>query len=135
MDNIVSGLTHDSFRWSCVIGVNGGYDLENQKSVSEDEFAYRYGKLARKVYEDTGVYISAVITLSRVVYHEDWGCPKSGEYSFTLSGCCNPAFSNTQEYLSALKELAQLLKEEWDQTTLLLEIMPASVIYLSGTDK
>lgn len=134
MENTVSGLPYDSFRWSCVIGVNGGYDLEDQKTVSEDEFASRYGKLARKVYEDTGVYISAVISRSRVVYHEEWGCPKNGEYSFTLSGCCNPVFSDTQKYLSALKMLAQSLKEEWDQTTLLLEIMPASVIYLRDTE-
>jgi hypothetical protein len=86
--------------------------------------------VARKVFEKTGVYVSAVITMSRVVYHEDWGCPETGEYSFTLTGSCNPAFADLDKYLPALRELAECLKEEWKQTTLLLEITPASVIYM-----
>lgn len=125
----------NSFSWSCVIGVNSGYDLVDQKPISEDEFAIRYGKVARKVHEDTGVYISAVITKSRVVYHEEWGCPKNGEYSYTLSGCCNPAFSDPEEYLAALKKLAKMIKQEWNQTTLLVEIIPSSAIYFKDTDK
>ncbi len=130
MDNKVFGLDFNSVRWSCTIGTTGGYNLKDQVPVSEDEAALRYGKVARKVFERTGVYLSAVITMSRVVYHEDWGCPPTGEYSFTLSGSYNPAFADLDDYLSALRELAECLKEEWKQTTLLLEITPASVIYL-----
>lgn len=130
MDNKVSLMDFNSVRWSCVIGTTGGYDLNDQVPVSEDEAALRYGKVALKVFERTGIYLSAVITMSRVVYHEDWGCPRTGEYSFTLSGSCNPAFADLDDYLSALRDLAECLKEEWKQTTLLLELTPASVIYL-----
>lgn len=135
MDTKVSGLEFNSFKWSCTLGTTGGYDLENQVPVSEDEVALRYGRLARAVYEKTGTYVSAVITKSRTVYHEDWGCPGTGEYSFTLSGNCNPAFSEPEKYLSALKELMTRLKEEWKQATLLMEIVPASVIYLRDNAK
>lgn len=135
MGNNGLGIKCNSFIWSCVIGVNSGYNLENQKMVSEDEFAIRYGKVARKVYEETGVYISAVITRSRILYHEEWGCPQNGEYSYTVSGCCNPAFSDPEEYLAVLKKIAQMLKQEWNQTTLLLEIIPSSAIYFRDTDK
>ena len=129
-----SGSELNSFRWSCTIGTTGGFELEDQKTVSEDMFASSYSRLAQSVYEKTGIYVSAVITRSRVVYHEDWGCPKTGEYSFTLSGSCNPAFSEPAGYLAALKELAKDLREEWKQTTLLLEITPSSVIYLKDDE-
>lgn len=135
MDNTGFGSEMNSFKWSCVIGTTGGFDLEDQATISEDVFASTYSRLAQEVYEKTGVYVSAVITRSRVVYHEDWGCPKTGEYSFTLSGSCNPAFSEPAGYMAALKELAECLKEEWNQTTLLLEITPASVIYMKDDDR
>jgi len=124
-----------TFKWSCVIGTTEGFDLKDQVEVSEDEFASKYARLAREVYEETGVYVSAAITKSRLIYHEDWGCPKTGEYSFALSGSCNPAFSEPERYMAALRELAKRLKKEWRQTTLLLEIVPASVIYMRDNNE
>lgn len=135
MDNTGFGFELNSFKWSCVIGTTGGFELDDQVSISEDVFASTYSRLAQEVYERTGIYVSAAITRSRVVYHEDWGCPKTGEYSFTLSGSCNPAFSEPAEYIAALKELAGRLKKEWKQTTLLMEITPASVIYMRNDDR
>lgn len=125
----------ETIRWSCTTGVNSGYELENQRQISEEDFAAIYQETAREVYEETGTYISAVINQARFVYHEDWGCPAGGEYGYMMTGSCNPAFSDKEAYLAALKLLIGRLKEKLGQKTMLLEIMPASVLYLTENEK
>lgn len=125
-------LKWDTFKWSCTVGVNAGFDLQNQRTVMEDEFAKSYGRIAKDIYERTGIFITAVINPSRVIYHEEWGCPRTGELCFTLSGSCNPSFAEPESYYSALKMLAADLKKEWNQSTILFEIVPATLIYLTG---
>lgn len=125
----------ETIRWSCTTGVNSGYELENQRQISEEDFAAIYQETAREVYEETGTYISAVINPARFVYHEDWGCPAGGEYGYMMTGSCNPAFSDKEAYLAALKLLIGRLKEKLGQKTMLLEIMPASVLYLTENEK
>ena len=48
LENDKIELKWDSFKWSCTIGVNAGYKLQNQKMVTEDEFAKSYGKIAKE---------------------------------------------------------------------------------------
>lgn len=120
----------NTIRWSCTVGVNAGYDLDTQANMAIEQFTEIYQKVAAQVYETTGVYISAVITPSRVVYHSEWGCPADGEFSYTISGSCNREFTTPEEYHKALFVLANRLKEALHQSTLLLEIVPARLIYL-----
>ena len=112
------------------MGINSGYDLNAQRRLSVEEVIQRYRKVALDVEKKSGVYISAVIIPSRTIYKEEWGCPAEGEYTYTLSGSCNPAFSDLKEYKEALLELTKGLRSEFKQSTLLVEIVPAEVHYI-----
>ncbi len=125
----------ETIKWSCTTGVNSGYELEKQECMSETAFVSIFQDTAREIYEETGAYISAVITPARIAYHEAWGCPAGGEYGYMMTGSCNPAFSDKEAYLAALKRLIGRLKEKLGQKTMLLEIMPASVLYLTENEK
>lgn len=118
-----------TFKWSCTVGTNSGYDLSEQRIMSEEEFIGRYQKVAELIEKKHKVYITATITSSRTIYKAEWGCPKEGEFTYTLSGSCNPVFSDVEKYKSALVELIGELRKEFDQSTLLLEMVPAEVIY------
>ena len=67
------------------MGVNAGYDLKKQDNMPIECITELFQGIAAQVYEETGVYVSAVVTPSRIVYHSDWGCPPEGEFSYTLS--------------------------------------------------
>lgn len=120
----------NTIRWSCTVGVNAGYDLDTQTNMAIEHLTELYQKVASQVYEMTGVYISAVIMPSRVVYHSEWGCPVNGEFSYTISGSCNREFATPEEYQEALLVLADRLKQVLHQTTLLIEVVPSRLIYL-----
>jgi len=121
---------YNSIRWVCTAGVNRGYDLSNQEEMPIEAITSLYQKIAAQVYDETGVYISAVITPSRIVYHSEWGCPEEGEISYTFSGSCNTEFTTVDKYKNALMCVMQKLKEALQQVTLLLEIVPAQLVYL-----
>ena len=122
-------MDNKSIHWSLTIGVSAGYDLEHQKGPEEDKMVQIYAEAAAETEEKTGIYISAVIWPTRSIYKQEWGCPKEGEYTFTFTGSCNPAFAETETYKEALLELTQRLKEKLLQSTVLLEIVPAEVFY------
>ena len=122
-------LTYNSIKWTITLGVESGYELEDQQQVPVDEVVMRYQKVADLVEGKTGVYISSVINPSRTIYKAEWGCPKGGEYTYSLSGSCNPTFSDVEKYKDALLLLVKELRAEFKQSTLLLEMVPAEVYY------
>ena len=120
---------YNSVKWMCTVGVNSGYNLEDQQKMPVEQLTSLYLKIADDVMQQTGVYISAVVAKSRTLYSPAWGCPESGEFSYTLSGSCNPEFAKKEEYLSALEVVVKKLKTELKQSTLLLEIVPVHLQY------
>lgn len=123
-----------TFRWVCTIGTNQGYDLRNQKRMPADEMSAVYQEAAAGVMEETGVYISAVMTKSRTIYSHEWGCPPEGEYSYIFSGSCNLEFSDPEPYRKALRKLVLCLKRELKQATVLLEIIPEELEYFKNDE-
>ena len=130
-------LNINSIKWTLILGIKSGYEFsKNAKQVrlSEEEIACLYRNAALRVEEKSGVYISSVIIPSITIYKNEWGCPKEGEYTYTLSGSCNPAFSDAEKYKEALLVLAQELRKEFKQSTVLLEMYPAEVAYFREED-
>ena len=125
----MNDVVYNTIRWTCTAGVNSGYDLQQQENLPIERITAMFQEIAAQVYETTGVYISAVIVPSRIVYHSEWGCPAEGEIAYTFSGSCNREFSTVENYRNALMILTEKLKEALHQTTLLLEIVPAQLEY------
>ncbi|MCR5324959.1 MAG: hypothetical protein K6E85_17010 [Lachnospiraceae bacterium] len=120
-----------SVKWSITIGVNPGYNNKTQEYIPDDEFATACRKIAQEVEDETSVYISCVFYRSRVVYKTEWGCPEEGEFTNTLTGSCNPEFcKDIDKYIEAVEMFAKKLKEEYKQSTILLEIVPMNAMYL-----
>lgn len=122
-------MEYTSVHWSITIGVNQGYDLENQVDVGLDTIATVYREAMEAIHEQTDVYISGVILPSRVVYSTRFGCPESGEIAYTIQGSRNPEFVDTESYLRALRLLIRELRSRLAQTTVMLEITPVHVEY------
>ncbi len=118
--------------WTLNIGVNSGYDPANTESLSEEEFAALYLRCAGNIYRETGVYISASVQRTRMLYSADWGCPETGEPCFVLRGTRNPLFSEKAAYEAALLKLVELLKAELRQNAVYLEMQPCKLWYFTN---
>ena len=118
-----------TFRWTLTLGLTPGYNPEVKERVDLDAIGATYREIAQRVYESTGVYVSATVVESRALYARDWGCPPGGEPTATFSGSCNPAFAEPKAYRVALDEIVRALKERYRQETVLLEITPCETVY------
>ena len=125
----------NTFRWTMTVGTAAGYASKPRARMPEEELARLFQRLAAEEMAAGGAYISAVLLPSRVLYHEDWGCPPGGELTYTFSGSCNPAFAEKDRYLESLRKVAKKLKQELSQATVLLEIVPARLEYFRDNAK
>ena len=105
--------------FSSEIGVNEGYSADNKKGVNIENVGEILQNVALKTQQETGIYISTVIKgPNRTCYNTDWGCPQGGEFTYTVEGLANPAFtpSNTEWKIAALKFMNEV-RSELKQTT------------------
>ena len=121
----------NTFSWRFTIGTNKGYKLTEQVERPISKVCEEFQNVSKSVEKETGVIITAVIHEARTVYPAKFGCPKEGEYSYTFSGTCNTSFAKKEDYLVALKKVAKLMKEYYQQSTLLLEVYPSSTEYFT----
>lgn len=82
-----------------LIGVNSGYNHENEKGTDEDEIS-EYAKLWDVVCEECAQgenpipYYPITIVPARAVYKKDWGCPPGGEKCILVTATINPIFTD-----------------------------------------
>lgn len=105
------------------MGVNEGYFHENEiptdSKICEDIMG-----LANKVQEETGIYIGVVVSAAKVLYKEEWGCPKGGEFVVAISGnnfFCEEGESEVVKWRAAAKHLLLRIQEHFKQSTIQVE--------------
>lgn len=129
-----------------VTGVNEGYfhnndnkkfdekeEIENNEDYPTEleKISSLWSSIAKEVQKQTSVYISAVITPSKTVYANEWGCPYGGEDTYSITGVANPEFiKNLDEWVRAIYCCAFALKEELKQSTITIEIQDSSLLYI-----
>ena len=121
-------------KFFATIGVVAGYGHENEVAKPADTIvAEAWQKAAAAVFADTGIYVSAVVEPSRVVYHTDWGCPVGGEVAATASGTANPAFiQDLADWKKAVLSVIKLIKSELQQSTVAVEFVTVDdFVYLT----
>jgi hypothetical protein len=115
-----------------VIGINEGYFHNNDTMLTPHPDVYADIQLiADEIYAETGKYVGVVVTPAKVVYKEEWGCPKGGEDVYVLTG--NSFFESRQdETREAWKGAVELfilrLKEHFKQTTVQIEWSTKAVV-------
>lgn len=104
--------TVDTFE--ITIGINKGYGHNNESTV---DFEANYQIIATDIYNQTGVYVSGVITPAKVVYNVNWGCPMDGEDVYVIKGVNNPQFTEPDKYKDAVTKLIENLATAFEQST------------------
>ncbi len=117
--------------WTLSIGTTPGYDPGAQARMPEAAFAAVYLACAEEVYGETGIYLSAVMKETRVLYRGEWGCPADGEPCYELRGTRNPQFAEKEPYEAALMKLVLQLKERLGQRAIYLELQPTRMWYIA----
>ena len=128
-----------SRKFLIVAGVEAGYG-HDVAGVASDEavnkVAALWQQLAAEEFEESGIYIAAVVKPAAVVYHADWGCPVGGEAVVELAGAANPQFTkDLDEWQEAVIRLAKKLKVKLKQSTLSIEFSEIDFVYLADQSR
>ena len=101
----------NTIHWSVTIGTNPRYDLKNQKRMDIGEFTALFQHLAEEEQKQSGVWITAVITPSRLAYrmpvgrriclHSDWQLQHGICGGGRLSSCSEESAAKTEERAEA----------------------------------
>lgn len=105
------------------MGVNEGYFHENEVPT-DTKICEDIMRISDKVQEETGIYIGVVATPSKVLYKEEWGCPKGGEFVVAISGnnyFCVEGESEVTKWRVAAKTLLLGIQEHFKQSTIQVE--------------
>ena len=102
-----------------VLGYIPGYDEEELKSQNQydsiEKFNELYYQIAEKIYREEDVFVTAVISKSRVIYP---GAPVEGEKVYVIKGTRNPQYTEDKEgYKNAVNRIAEVLATYLKQTT------------------
>ena len=101
-----------------ILGYIPGYNQEELGSQHKyddvEKFNELYYQIAEKIYKEDKIFITAVISKSRVIYP---GCIK-GERIYCIRGSRNPEFAEEKaKYKNAVVKLARILASELGQQT------------------
>lgn len=120
-----------SIGFNIVIGINKGYFHSNEAQKNIEKISELCNKLAENIFKVYNLYISTVISNSKTVYRKEWGCPKGGEDTFSISGDNNPQFNKDLDlYKSCVFIFARKLKEELKQSTVSIVFRDIDFLYL-----
>lgn len=102
-----------------VIGYISGYNREELERKNEfdsiERFNNLYYKIAQEIYNESGVFVTALTFKSRVLYP---GAPEGGERVYIVQGSRNEKFTpEPQKYRDAVNFLARNLARELKQET------------------
>ena len=122
--------TVDAFE--ITIGINKGYGHNNEATI---DFEAGYQAIATDIYNQTGIYVSGVITPAKVVYNVDWGCPADGEDIYIIKGVNNPQFAEPDKYKEAVTKLIEKLATAFEQSTVTTTWSTVDMVYTTKKDE
>lgn len=102
-----------------ILGYTPGYNNEELEKGNEfddiNRFNDLYYQIAEEVLKESGTFVTAIISKSRVLYP---GSPRGGEKVYCVKGTRNPKFTECkEEYRKAVHKVAKSLAAILQQTT------------------
>ena len=122
--------TVDAFE--ITLGINKGYYHNNESVI---DFEADYQAIATDIYNQTGIYVSGVITPAKVVYNVHWGCPMDGEDVYVIKGVNNPQFAEPDKYKKAVTKLIEKLATAFEQSTVTTTWSTVDIVYTTKENK
>ncbi len=125
-----------SVKYFASLGVVPGYGHDNVTETNALDIAGNaWQECAAIVHGKTGIYVGAVISPARTVYHTDWGCPKGGEVTVAITGECNPTYTEVAGFKAAVLETLKLTAQKLGQSTTQLTFQEVDFEYLDFREK
>lgn len=120
----------NTLRFEIVVGINRGYFNYIQRKSYLRSIGAIWQDLAKKEFDNSNLYISAVIKPSITIYNEKWGCPRGGEDTVVITGVANEEFiQDIENWKNTVIKLAKQLKEKLGQSTITCEFMKTELYY------
>lgn len=120
-------------KFSFTIGVTEGYFHNNETEVNMLQFTKEVNSKSTETESELGIYIPFVIVPTVTLYKPEWGCPKGGEKTFTLSAVRNPKFnSDVEQWKAACRSVVLKLKQSLKQSTVTGEFTEVEIEYWEG---
>lgn len=118
------------------MGIIAGYGHENSTDATPEQIAGEvWQTAAAAVMAATGTYVGAVISASKTVYKTDWGCPVGGENTVSITGECNPEYTELAAYKAAVIETLRQSAIALGQSTTQICFIEADFEYLDFRPK
>ncbi len=119
-------------RFVLTVGVNPGYNHDNEFEGSTHDVARIWQKIAAGIEDRVGFRLTACIVPSLALYHEGRGCPAGGEEIVIFVGTRNPQHSPYRgEWVAAVVEAASAIKAALGQSTASLEFSKVVLHYMT----
>jgi len=132
----MSELIKKTVKFFASLGVVPGYGHENVTDETAIKIAGNaWQEAAAAVFSEKNVYVGAVISPARTVYHTDWGCPVGGEVTVSITGECNPEYTKIDDYKSAVVETLRQAALKLGQSTTQLTFQEVEFVYLDFRQK
>ena len=94
---------------SAVIGINEGYNHNNESPLNAQEICKIIQRLSEDYFNETNIYVPFVFKSCRTIYRTEWGCPEGGEITFEISTEADPERFVTPSQIREYNEHATIL--------------------------
>ena len=126
--------------FSATFGVIPGYAHDNglpENTTAGEILTNAWTAAMKAEFEASKIGVGGVIAESRTAYNPDWGCPKGGEVTATVTGESNPEFDKDSEaYKAAVLRIVKAVKCELKQSTVRVAFHDVSdYVYLTKDDE
>ena len=107
-------------KFSATFGINAGYsphETDKNEDIAVEILAHKWHSAMAKVREVSGIMVSAQLSLVRLIYGRDLGCPYNGEVAVEVTGRMNPEFDKNDEdwsiaVIEIVEEVRKALRQE-----------------------
>lgn len=116
-----------------IIGINPGYNHNNELNFDniEQEFKEYVQDVVEQTYKMYHMHISFNINRTITIYDEEFGCPRGGEVTYTLSSINNPFFNqDLKQYKAAVKNAIKLIAKYYKQSTVSIIYNECNMTYI-----
>ncbi len=130
--------TFKTDRFSLTIGVTPGYFHANESAKSDfvGALATEWQQLMEVDGEKHGIFVPAVATAAKAVYHRNWGCPEGGEHVVAFSGTRNAKFNADGEpWKQTVLRIVEQLKRKLEQKTAQVDFETVEMTYFNFTEE
>ncbi|WP_373899455.1 hypothetical protein ACER0A_001320 [Haloimpatiens sp. FM7315] len=123
----------DTLKFTIVTGTNEGYFHSNENSMDLNYLGELIQRISKDIYKKNGVYLSAVINVSKTIYKVELGCPKSGEDTINITGIASREYARDLDlWKESVLEFAKELKAKLKQNSITCEFNKIELYYLKG---